>query len=425
MRGNRIRATLNVFARWWRDSGGGMGVTAAISLPVLVGASAIAIELSSINSTRNKMQGMVDQAVIAAARELRLGNATQDTILDVARNHIAASVPALNLPYEFNGQVAGDRKSLNISIQATLTPGIGAAAGLAPTSITASATAKVMGGAPLCAIGLDSAAPGTIDLEKQAKMEAKACSVYSNSAHSMGVRAKDSATITAATICTAGGKSGDATAYSPSPDLDCPQIPDPLGSRPAPPVGSCDALKTNLSIVGLVTFLTPGTYCGGLTILNNSIVTMQPGIYVIKDGTFNIGSGSKLIGVDVGIYFTGDTTNMVMGKDTIIALKAPHTGPMAGILMWQDRTTTTTGNKFEIASDDAAMLLGTIYLPRGQLNLTGDKPVAQSSAYTIVVANKINLTAGPTMVLNSDYASTTVPVPSGVGPSAGQVMLQR
>ena len=70
-------------------------------------------------------------------------------------------------------------------------------------------------------------------------------------------------------------------------------------------------------------------------------------------------------------------------------------------------------------------LLGTIYVPKGYLFLGGDKPVAQSSAYTIVIANKIQASAGPTLVLNTNYSATTVPVPEGVGPLSNQIALQR
>ena len=81
--------------------------------------------------------------------------------------------------------------------------------------------------------------------------------------------------------------------------------------------------------------------------------------------------------------------------------------------------------KYEVSSDDASVLLGTIYLPYGRFYAGGQKPVAQNSAYKIVVAQQINLSAGPTMVLNSNYGLTDVPVPDGVGPLSNKVQLER
>ena len=134
--------------------------------------------------------------------------------------------------------------------------------------------------------------------------------------------------------------------------------------------------------------------------------------------------GSSLKGEGVGFYFTGTDAGLDMAKESSISLTAPKTGPLAGIIMFQDRNM-ADDVKYEINSDDAAVLLGTIYLPKGTLLVQGEKPVAQNSAYTIVVARIIKLSAGPTMVLNSNYGLTDVPVPEGLGNLSNKVSLQR
>jgi hypothetical protein len=42
----------------------------------------------------------------------------------------------------------------------------------------------------------------------------------------------------------------------------------------------------------------------------------------------------------------------------------------------------------------------------------------------VIVANRLNV-KGAHLVINSDYGATDVPVPSGVGPLAGDVALSR
>ena len=64
-------------------------------------------------------------------------------------------------------------------------------------------------------------------------------------------------------------------------------------------------------------------------------------------------------------------------------------------------------------------MLGTIYLPVGRLIIDASRPVADQSAYTVVVAQMINLYKGPNLYLNTNYAGSDVPVPSGVGPISG------
>ena len=76
----------------------------------------------------------------------------------------------------------------------------------------------------------------------------------------------------------------------------------------------------------------------------------------------------------------------------------------------------------KILSDDARLLLGTIYMPQGRLIIDATKPIADKSAYTVMVVRRIDLHDGPNLVLNSDYSATDVPVPKGVGP-VGQVLL--
>ena len=90
----------------------------------------------------------------SAARELRLGNATSDTIFSVARANVAANAGGLEINYSFSGQVSADRRSITVNLAASPPAGLGAAAGLVTPEINASATARVMGGAPVCAIGL-------------------------------------------------------------------------------------------------------------------------------------------------------------------------------------------------------------------------------------------------------------------------------
>ena len=68
------------------------------------------------------------------------------------------------------------------------------------------------------------------------------------------------------------------------------------------------------------------------------------------------------------------------------------------------------------------VLTGTIYLSRGQLLVDPNNAVAEDLAYTAIIANRLELTEGPELVLNSDYGATDVPVPAGIQ-STAQVVL--
>ena len=79
--------------------------------------------------------------------------------------------------------------------------------------------------------------------------------------------------------------------------------------------------------------------------------------------------------------------------------------------------------EYRIISDNARTLLGTIYLPLGRLIIDSKRPVADQSAYTVIIARMINLYDGPNLILNARYGATDVPVPNGVGPSSADTQL--
>ena len=123
------------------------------------------------------------------------------------------------------------------------------------------------------------------------------------------------------------------------------------------------------------------------------------------------------MGENVGFYMT-ENGRFQFALNSSIRLTAPKDGAMAGLLFFEDRSAATNG-LHRIASDDARLLLGTIYLSRGTLVVDANKPVADQSAYTAIVARKLTLKAGPNLVLNSDYDSTDIPVPVGLKNLAG------
>ena len=81
--------------------------------------------------------------------------------------------------------------------------------------------------------------------------------------------------------------------------------------------------------------------------------------------------------------------------------------------------------QYRIISDNARQLLGTIYLPAGRLIIDSKKPVADQSAYTVVVARLVNLYEGPNLILNARYANSDIPVPEGVGPTSADTVLSQ
>ena len=134
--------------------------------------------------------------------------------------------------------------------------------------------------------------------------------------------------------------------------------------------------------------------------------------------------GSSFTGTNVALHFVGRNAELNFKADSRISLTAPRSGTMAGILISEDRNN-PKNLLHSIMSDDARTLLGTIYLPSGRFHVGSNKPVADQSAYTIVVADRFTLSEGPTMVLNTNYDGTDIPVPEGVGPLSNKAILSQ
>lgn len=396
------------------DRRGATALTFALTGSALLVAGAGAVDFARLVGVRSDLQAIADRSSLAAAREFRLGNANAGTIGTVATAHASQALAQRSVTATVSPSVDTVAKTVTVRLDATVPSTILRWAALDATRVSVQATAKVVGGAPICVIGLDRNQQQTVYLSQAARLKAPGCAVYSDSSHSKGLYIQDMAVLDAAYICSAGGKIkyGLGT-FNPTPETDCPVVPDPLAARPAPTVSST-CLKTNYTILAGSDILMPGTYCGGLTVRGLAQVNLRPGVYVIKDGDLLISDLASFVGTGVGFYLTGANARLRFEGGATVSLTAPKSGAMAGLLVFEDRSVPNVV-KHEISADHANTLLGTFYIPRGQLDVSALRPVADKSAYTIIVADRFTLGAGPTMVLNTDYAASDVPVPDGVG----------
>jgi Flp pilus assembly protein TadG len=421
--------------RFVRDEAAGTMIIFALTLPVVVAAASAAVDYSLAAATRSKMQAVADSAALASVRELQLARTDSSRITVIANNVINSSLQSATsrISVDFTAM------TVQVVIEKQYQPVIRISS---PTQMRVSAKAKMSGSMPLCLLGLDPSSPQTIGLEQSALLTAPGCLVQSNSKSTVGLQSKSNAVMTAGMICSAGGKVQSSNAnYSPAPTTDCPVLPDPLSSRAAPPIGGCD--YNNKVLDGMSATLQPGVYCGGLTLTNGAVVNLSSGIFVIKDGPLTVDGGASISGTEVGIYLKGSAANLTFDADSTVSLSAPKDGPLAGILIFDDPSgisapakapksgrgasgraiKTGAPRQHQILSDNARNLLGTIYMPHGEIIIDAMKPIADKSAYTVLVVNQLHLYSGPNLILNTDYSATDVPVPMGVGPFGAKIFL--
>lgn len=437
---------------------GNVAMLGALLIPVVIFAAGGAIDYLRWAGQRSDLKQLSDTLATRGAREFLLANATEQNIKAVIQAAINNDVAANAGLGELKHETIVDMANTTVTVSLTQPPKPGVLlTNFVPYSDTLviSSTAVARGGSSICVVTLDEKEEGAFNAEMNSSLQADECSVLSNSIHSKGMIVSQAARVSAELICSAGGYGGNFINYSPSPTTDCPIYEDPLKARIPPSFAGCDHTDMELGSPTIVTStlstvvniadgapvggltrglglkeishteytLEPGVYCGGLNIGSDADVTLESGIYIMKDGPLAVALGGRLHGEGVSFYLTGSNAVFYFGGQSLVELSASQTGELAGILFFEDRAA-PEGRLHQILSGNARELIGTFYLPKGTLRVASLVPVADNSAYTALVVNRLSLAGSPTLVLNSDYTSTDVPVPDGVGPIGGTTYLR-
>lgn len=403
------KGQLSCAASFLRNTSASMAMTFAVAIPALMGAAGIAVDFSIFNLKLTKLQGAADQAAIAAVKELSVVNTSKNSVTEVANGFVRSSLD--NASVTVNVEIGARNDSVKVTVTEIWTPFFAHFIGANVTPVVASATAKFAGMANVCVLALNPTEEKAVRMDMQARLLAKGCGIYSNSNNSQSIRLDRDSEMSAALVCAVGGVNAKTTAVSPAPTTDCPILSDPLSSRAAPTVGTCKATALVVKSGSMV--LDPGNYCGGLKITGTANVTFKPGDYVISDGVFEVSKDATVTSDNAAFYLKGEATILNFTGNTTIDLTGAKSGNMAGLLFFEDRSV-SLGRTHRINSANARRLTGTIYLANGKLRIDPNSSVAQDSAYTAIIARNIEIDEGPTLVLNSDYGATNVPVPDGI-----------
>jgi hypothetical protein len=255
-------------------------------------------------------------------------------------------------------------------------------------------------------------------MQNTSLMTAAKCLVQSN-----GDIAVDSGAALAAGLAQA---SGAATGpITPAAQTGAPQIADPFASVniTAPLLGLCNPLDLVYDVG--VNLLLPGTHCGNIVVRQGASLVLSPGEYYFKNGALQMQQNSTLSGTNVVLVFDA-TSSFSFQDSSSINLSGRQSGTYSGFVI---ATTRDNTNTFNISSTSARKLEGAIYIPDATLNITGaSNNVADQSAWTVVVAKRVQMSGSPNLVINANYSASNVPVPAGVGSNhttAGAVVLTK
>lgn len=376
---------------------------AAVPLLLAIGG---ALEYGDMSGLKNRLQQAADAGALAGAGRLSLASTTGDedarqAAIRAARDNLKRDTATFTVDID---RSAG---TLTVLAQAEH-DGITGVFG--DKVIKASAVAEALQKTPLCVLQIDT---GGIVLNQTANIKAPGCMIHANDKISV----TQSAMITGKLIQASGTVTG---ATNPSGHGGALPIPDPFDGMNLNPSKLCD-LSLNIAATPLLadTVVQPGVHCLPILAVGSTKVKLMPGDHYFMGGLI-MTQNSVLQGDDVALIF-GPLQILNFADKANVRLTARKTGSFAGFLI---ATTRANTNVFKISSSNVSQLLGTIYIPNATLQVTSQGSVAQDSDWSIVVAKKLELKNSPTLVINTRYTGSGVPVPEGVGPRNATVLKQ-
>lgn len=383
-----------------RDTRGSVMAYMGIMLPVMLGITGLALDGSLWYAQKRGVQAIADTAAYSLMLEMeRIG----DTDLAKAAAKEDAVVYGLD-------EAAGDSITFNIP------PASGAYAGMAgyyeaiverPAAIFLAglfvddfdtAARAVSGGSagtpPPCLLASD---PNMKDAFKvnNGTVKTTGCDIQVNSDDDDALNVAKNGVLDADPINIVGDYVNKGTMTS-EPNTGVSSIADPLAKLPQPSASGCD--YTDVSYSGGTQTLSPGVYCGGISLSGDAQVTMEPGNYIISGDastTLSVTGQASLNGSGVTTYFDGDTSLSINGQGSL-NLTSPSSGTYAGILFYGDPES-DLDTQHMVTGNGSAIFDGIMYFPNAIAKINGNGNTTANTSISAIMARQLRFGGNGTL----------------------------
>jgi hypothetical protein len=419
----------------------------ALSMPVLIGVTALGLDAGVLYVQRRQAQTAAEAAALAGAWTIKNGGtfSAAQTAAVAAGSQNGITVSAAQVTQPQTGYIA-------VSATSTKPKLFSALWGAGNMSATASATARAANtssgssssGAPYSTYSillLDKTAASGLYVVGSASLTATGGGIQVNS-NAAAVPYTSSAfyltqgTVTAPSITVVGTtwvQPYGGGVVSPTPSAGS-VVMDPLANASppisAPSLSAAQALGTytNYSTGNGNTYtMNPGYYSGGVNI-GASTVTMKSGTYYLAGGNFYVANNATVTGTGVTIYLspTAITNNATYPESNAavsvqsassVTLSAPASGTYAGLLFYVDPANSAA---VQFGNNPQLNLTGTLYAPSSQVDVTG------FGGQTVTVGTQIiadTMRVENNAKVNTPYSSSLVATPSGTSSATSSFAL--
>lgn len=420
MTGQGLHRIASLLGRFMRETRGSIALKFAFVGPAIFLLGVGAIDLLAVSTAQGRLQSIADAGALAGAPSLALatdGAAARERAAAFVVGEISqwTDAPAYEATYEIVEQ--GGQRAIRVLLRghrpsffANMLPPGG-------WHFVGDATASSVGLVPLCVLTTGTSGSKNLNVKDSGRLAAPACMVHSN--RDIVV---EGGSITGAAVQAVTSASGS---ISPSPGTGAAGIDDPFSGLNLDRDRKLDctskALLEPIKLSVGMRRIASGVHCGGLEISGTATVILEPGEHWFLGGHLVVKENARLEGNDVVLFFDKNS-KFDFVDSALVRLSGRRTGDYTGIVMAGTRDNT---QDFVISSDNVESLLGVIYVPSALLLVDGKADVARDSAWTVIVAQTLQLKGSPSLFINANYSASDVPVPNGVGPRAGGSRLVR
>jgi Flp pilus assembly protein TadG len=384
-----------VFKRFCRNKRGTVAIMFALTCFALIGFIGLSVDVGSWVKKRSDLVSAGDFGSLAGTRALveailRKDDDNAETIARTtalkyaAENGGDAATPQVTVsttrPYGVRVTLNEDGKQYFSQAVGQSAPDIG---------VVSHAIANRVSDA--CVVALDpTAAPG-IRFGLSGEVVANGCSIWSNAEPATSMDGQGSGRVSSDTNCAVGGAAATSGLdITPKVRPNCLKVRDPFADWTAPDYSTEPCDFKNMKINGQTgATVSPGKYCGGITILGGATVNFEPGVYIIDGGGLTGLGSSSITGDRVCFLFTNGAEIDLSGTADVnlSACTSTESAELAGMIFAGGRDEARVTSS--IGGNNLFRLEGHVYLPSHDLNYSGGPDGGYPADYTTLAAATI------------------------------------
>lgn len=384
----------SLYRKFLSHRAGSIAILAGLLMPVIVGGLGLGAEVGYWYFNQRKLQNAADVAAYASGAQLRAEK-------DQATLEAAAMAAAVKTGYTASigsvttttppstGAFAGDANAVEVVVQENVPRMFSALFQDGDVPMSGRAVARLEVGNAACIIALDPNKSGAVTFTGSSDVVLDGCNVHANSLATDAVAVIGTGRVETPCASTMGNvlaSNGLVMGECNHPIENASKIEDPYEDVPEPSLSDpCEPVTVFDGPPSATYTISPGKYCGGLTIKRT--VTMNSGVYVVSGGDMVIESTAVVRGTGVTIFLTDGARLRIAGTASV-RLRAPTSGTYAGILIFVDRDEPYATHI--INGDSTSYFDGAVYAPSGHVEVAGSGTVG--GGCTQIVASTIEFT---------------------------------